>query len=254
LGNGTFTTTAHPIGWNSSGVDLSDLDGDGDLDLALASFGSSMIIVLANDGAGTFTVAGSFAAGGGTVAAGDFDGDGDGDLVSAGTTSAVLLLRSALLSGIPFCAGDGSATACPCGNASPVGEASGCLNSLALGGKLRGSGSASLDDDHLRLVGSGMPDSSALYFQGTTQFGGGAGAVFGDGLRCVGGTVVRLATVSNAGNGSSIPGPGGMPLSVRGFLTTPGVVHYQVWYRNAASFCTASTFNLTNGLSVVWRP
>ncbi|MCY2959186.1 MAG: hypothetical protein NTY35_03390 [Planctomycetota bacterium] len=28
----------------------------------------------------------------------------------------------------------------------------------------------------------------------------------------------------------------------------------QVWYRNAAAFCTASTFNLTNGLSAVWVP
>jgi len=29
---------------------------------------------------------------------------------------------------------------------------------------------------------------------------------------------------------------------------------YQAWYRNAASFCTVSTFNLTNGLEVVWLP
>jgi len=27
-----------------------------------------------------------------------------------------------------------------------------------------------------------------------------------------------------------------------------------VWYRNAAAFCTNSTFNLTNGLNVVWQP
>jgi hypothetical protein len=25
-----------------------------------------------------------------------------------------------------------------------------------------------------------------------------------------------------------------------------------VWYRNAAVFCTASTFNLSNGLQVTW--
>jgi hypothetical protein len=27
---------------------------------------------------------------------------------------------------------------------------------------------------------------------------------------------------------------------------------YQLWYRNAAAFCTPSTFNLTNGLDVTW--
>ncbi len=26
------------------------------------------------------------------------------------------------------------------------------------------------------------------------------------------------------------------------------------WYRNAAAFCTPSTFNLTNGLSITWVP
>ncbi len=29
---------------------------------------------------------------------------------------------------------------------------------------------------------------------------------------------------------------------------------YQTWYRNAAAFCTASTFNLTNGTAIAWTP
>jgi hypothetical protein len=29
---------------------------------------------------------------------------------------------------------------------------------------------------------------------------------------------------------------------------------YQVWYRNAASYCTAATFNLTNGVFVTFAP
>jgi len=41
-------------------------------------------------------------------------------------------------------------------------------------------------------------------------------------------------------------------VSQRGLVTTPGLRTYQVWYRNAAAFCSASTFNLTNGLSVSW--
>jgi hypothetical protein len=34
----------------------------------------------------------------------------------------------------------------------------------------------------------------------------------------------------------------------------PGVRTYQAWYRNAAVFCTASTFNLSNGYSITWTP
>jgi hypothetical protein len=32
----------------------------------------------------------------------------------------------------------------------------------------------------------------------------------------------------------------------------PGTRTYQVWYRNAAAFCTISTFNLTNGIELSW--
>ena len=36
-------------------------------------------------------------------------------------------------------------------------------------------------------------------------------------------------------------------------ITLAGAIgYYQTYYRNAAAFCTASTFNLTNGLQVTW--
>jgi len=40
---------------------------------------------------------------------------------------------------------------------------------------------------------------------------------------------------------------------VRWACTLGSLRHYQVWYLNAAAFCTASTFNLTNGVSVTWQ-
>src|SRR5207249_3432924 len=81
-----------------------------------------------------------------------------------------------------FCSGDGTSTACPCGNNGASGH--GCANSLnANGAALGSSGTASVSADTLVLTGTGMPDSSALYFQGTTQIS----VVFGDGLRCAGG-------------------------------------------------------------------
>ncbi len=154
----------------------------------------------------------------------------------------------------PYCFGDGTGTACPCGNTSSFGANEGCLNSLGQGGKLGSSGNASLSNDTLQLNGSQMANSSALYFQGTAQQTGGAGAVFGDGLRCAAGAITRLGTKTNAGGASTYPGIGDQSVSQRGVVLGAGMREYQVWYRNAATFCTASTFNLTNGLQVTWVP
>jgi hypothetical protein len=145
--------------------------------------------------------------------------------------------------GATFCAGDDSGTACPCGNS---------VN--AQGARLVASGLPSVLNDSLVLSGSGMtPSSSVLYFQGTTQ---GAGAVFGDGLRCATGTIIRLGTTTNANGASSWPVPGAQSISVRGAIPAGGSVQraYQAWYRDAnATYCTdTARFNLTNGVRVQW--
>jgi len=75
--------------------------------------------------------------------------------------------------------------------------------------------------------------------------------VFGDGLRCVSGTIVRLATKDERRRCVAYPSAGNASVSVRGQVTVPGIRDYQVWYRNAAPFCTPSTFNLTNGFEKV---
>jgi plastocyanin len=156
--------------------------------------------------------------------------------------------------GTPYCFGDGSGTPCPCGNSSAVGSSLGCLHSLGTGGGLTATGSPSVTGDTVVLAGAGMPNSSALYFQGTTQPGAGLGAVFGDGLRCTAGTVTRLGTKTNAGGGSTWPSGADPAVSVKGNVPAGATRNYQVWYRNAASFCTVSTFNLTNGYSIAWTP
>jgi hypothetical protein len=160
---------------------------------------------------------------------------------------------TALAGGVrSFCFGDGSGTTCPCGNAGSAGN--GCASSVnAAGANLTASGSASLSADTLVLVGSGMPDSSALYFQGTSRVDGGMGVVFGDGLRCVSGSIVRLKAASNSAGASQFPKAGDPSVSVRGMIAAPGTRTYQAWYRNAAAFCTPSTFNLTNGIDVTWN-
>jgi acetyl esterase/lipase len=154
--------------------------------------------------------------------------------------------------GSPFCFGDNSGTACPCGNSS-TGYV-GCNSSLAIGGRLRASGEPSITADSLVLDGAQMPNSSALYFQGTSTQTEGAGVAFGDGLRCVTGTIVRLGTKVNLAGASQYPAAGDAPVSVSGGDAAGVTRYFQVWYRNPVGFCTAATFNLTNGVAVTFVP
>jgi hypothetical protein len=156
-----------------------------------------------------------------------------------------------------YCFGDGSGTACPCANESAPGDESGCLNSFGSGGKLTGTGTASVGADSFTLVGSGMPPTAtALYFQANQAAAAGAGSVFGDGLLCASGGVVRLGALFNVGGGSTFPPAATNPLSIRGSIPALGATRrYQVWYSNAAAgFCPPAGFNVTNGLEVTWIP
>ncbi len=161
--------------------------------------------------------------------------------------------------GTPFCFGDGTGSVlCPCdpGQSGNTGE--GCANSTGRGAILAASGIASVGNDQVLLRAEGLPNSTTgLFFQGSAQQNGGNGAQFGDGLVCVTASVIRLATrPASAGvvqYGFGIAGD--IPVSVRGSLPSGGGIrHYQTWYRNAANFCTASTFNLSNGLTIQWTP
>lgn len=176
-----------------------------------------------------------------------------GVMVGSGSTGGwAVLFPEFVPLGTPYCAGDGSGTACPCGNASPVGDNVGCLSTLALGGKLRGHGTASLSADSLGMTATQVPNGPALYFQGDAQLSGGGGFTFGDGLLCAGGTIIRLGVKFATGNTSTYPGAGDPLLSVQGGVSSGDVRHYQAWYRDAFTFCTPSFFNLTNGVTITW--
>ncbi len=156
-----------------------------------------------------------------------------------------------------FCSGDGTATACPCGNTGAEGR--GCANSVhPEGASLWVTGHPSVSNDSAYFDAQWMPITSALLYQGTTQVASGMGAAFGDGLRCVGGAVRRIS--AHAVDGVNSPGSarwpdnGDYPVSYLGGATAGSTLHYQVWYRNAAAFCTSATFNLSNGVTVTWGP
>ncbi len=92
-GDGTFAgNVPYGAGYFPAFVTMGDLDGDGDLDLAVADAGfpkgpGTMVSVLLNDGDGTFVDDSLYRAGDFTVslAIGDLDADGDLELAVANT-------------------------------------------------------------------------------------------------------------------------------------------------------------------------
>lgn len=159
--------------------------------------------------------------------------------------------------GQPFCLGDGvSATVCPCGNSVAAGTLSGCKNSVGVGAKIDASGFPDVSSDSVQLLVSGLPaNAPVLFFQGTLKQASGYGASFGDGVRCVSGNYVRLSTKPAVLGTATYPVAGELPLSSMGLVPASGGARfYQGWYRNSDPFCTLATFNLTNGLELVWQP
>jgi trimeric autotransporter adhesin len=152
--------------------------------------------------------------------------------------------------GIPLCFG----VACPCANNTPPAAQSGCRHAFGTGGRLVAEGTARITSDTYVLAGSSMPStSSVLYFAGTSTINGGAGAVFGDGLRCAGGVVRRLGSTANVGGASMLPNASSpAPLSLLDPVLPGEQRVYQAWYRNAVLYCTSYTFNLTNAWRVNW--
>lgn len=155
--------------------------------------------------------------------------------------------------GVPFCSGDGSGSQCPCSNNGSSGR--GCGNSSHIaGGQLSSLGSARLSADSLQLLIDYVPSGSGLLYQGLQQVGSGAGAAFGDGLRCIGGAIQRLAVLDTAGGSARYPAvlTSSNRLSVLGSALPGQTISYQIWYRDSASYCTPATFNLSNGLAITW--
>ncbi len=150
-----------------------------------------------------------------------------------------------------FCFGDGSVADCPCSNRGAVGH--GCAwHANANGAVLSTGGTTS--PDTLQLIANELPNGvvPTIFLKGDAAIAG--GVPFGDGLRCVGGQLIRLGSVSTGGGAALYPPSAGPLISDRGQspVGSGSVAWYQAVYRNAASFCTPSTFNITNGVRVVW--
>ena len=157
--------------------------------------------------------------------------------------------------GAGFCAGDGLDpavhTGCPCGNRGAPGH--GCANSVhADGGVLDASG-APHNDDVLLHAGALPARGTCLFVKTNGTVPGGFQA--GDGILCVGSSLVVLGLQPTSGGNSFYPLSGQPTVSQGGgnVVGSGQLAYYQVLYRNAAAaFCPPESLNVTNGYVIAW--
>jgi hypothetical protein len=195
--------------------------------------------------------------------------DGVNTYTSSGVVSGlpyeVVWARFTVVGGPPvaFCSpGAGGIIGCPCSNP-PSGAGRGCNNSAATGGaSIVSSGTASLSADTLVLTTSNQtPGGTTIVLQGILD--NGTGAMFGQGVRCVTGSLKRLYIKSPGGTGG-VTAPSGTDPSISTQSANLGdpIIHgehryYMAYYRDPTVLggCpTASTYNATNALDAVWNP
>ena len=141
---------------------------------------------------------------------------------------------------------------CPCGNDVMHLDQEGCLSSLGFGARMRAAGEASLANDTLELRCQQLPSSAAILVQGSPFVQ--TGIAFGDGVICAGGALVRIGPARVAGGELHYPEIGDAPLSTYGALTAGTTVGYAVVYRNAATYCTSATFDVSDTQPATWGP
>lgn len=148
------------------------------------------------------------------------------------------------------CPGDGSGTPCPCGNTGASGA--GCANSTGHGALLIASGSPSISAGSFALSATHLrPNQFGTYLQGNNSLNGGNGSAFGDGLRCAGGSLVRLQQVVSGPSGSSSTS---IDIAAKGGVQPGDTRTYQLWYRDPNISPCNSGFNWTNGIRFTWNP
>jgi len=163
---------------------------------------------------------------------------------------------------ILYCSpGQAGTLACPCGNP-PTGSSRGCNNSDNTGGaSIDAAGLPSLGQDGIVFTTSGQKMSAtSVLLQGSAQ--NNAGAIFGQGVRCVAGSLKRLYVRPASGGSIRVPLSGDPSVSARsaalGDPLSAGVEReYLVYYRDPivlGGCSAASTFNATQTGVVSWFP
>jgi hypothetical protein len=258
-GNGTFVPQPVLLAVQSlRSVAAVDLDADGDADLAVGQAVASLLI-LVNQGNGNFAAPLSFPCANvaSAMTSGDLDGDAGPDLaIARWNWRSVVTLRNCTGIASSFCAGDGTVGPCPCANSGLPGH--GCENSATTGGAiLSASGSPSLANDTLVLSSAGeLPSVASVFIQGRTTI---APVDFGDGLRCVAGSLKRLFVRTAVAGVVVAPVSGDPSICARslalGDQILPGTPrYYQTYYRDpVSSSCPqGNQWNVSSAVTVHW--
>ncbi|HIG11858.1 MAG: hypothetical protein ABGY71_13430 [bacterium] len=165
-------------------------------------------------------------------------------------------MEADVLGGAPgagFCFCDGTGTLSPCANPGATGN--GCLNSASpVGAHLTATGTATVGPNSLLLHAVGMtPNQPVLFFQGNNAVNLGQGIIFGDGLRCAGGNILRIQILPADATGSASTSADIYAAQFNPLL--PGDIRrYQAWFRDPFGGPCGSGFNLSNGYEIVWLP
>jgi hypothetical protein len=103
-----------------------------------------------------------------------------------------------------------------------------------------------------------VPTGLVIFLQG--DFNNTTGVPFGDGVRCIGGVLKRLAVKPDNGGTASYPELGDPSISARSAQLGDPIQYgqarvYQAYYRDSdPNFACSATFNATSGLFVAWAP
>jgi hypothetical protein len=172
---------------------------------------------------------------------------GAGEVGGASSGRAVVFPAACEL-GATFCdASDGALASCPCAQGDPD---TGCQIPQGTGGvKMAVVTQQTSPINRVTATGTGFPAMStptSIVIR-SASLDTGSPVIFGDGLRCVGVPLVRLAaTFASAGTSIHTFGHGAM--------AGVGPFYYQLWFRSTPiSFCDPiAAFNLSSGRSLVW--
>ncbi len=178
------------------------------------------------------------------------------------------------------CLGDGGdqagCTPCPCGNEAPIGSGGGCLNASGFGAVLLPSGTASVSADTLRFAAIHCePGGAAILMSGSVTLpvnpanpcaglDSGIQSASFDGLRCVGGNVLRhgIRGINASGAIGTTPqsngwGPPDNPaggLMLHGAFVAGETRTFQVIFRTNPTLTCGNARNSTQGVEVTIEP
>lgn len=133
-------------------------------------------------------------------------------------------------------------------------ECTGAVNSTGRGALIGFSGSSSVAANDLTLLATGLPPNGVgLFFYGTTA----AQVAFGDGFRCVGGSISRLGPPQNANAQGAVARVVNYTVppanSGAGLIAAGTTRRFQYWYRNVGG-PGGTGFNLSDALVLDFKP